>query len=215
MHTDSSPSAPEGTRLALIEAGLRLFGSQGFAATSTRELAAAAATNIGSIAYHFGGKEGLRLACAAEFARRIGTVAAVPVPNGLTPEAARALMRAILGRIVGFFVAGAQAEHLVAFMLRELAENGPGVDVLYDRLVEPNHRRFCALWAAATGAEAESEAVRLAVFSMLGQVVYFRIGRSVVARRMGWAEIGPAEAERITDTLLVNFDALLGAHRES
>ncbi len=54
----------EQTRAALIHAALQLFGSKGFDATSTREIAALAKANIGSIAYHFGGKEGLRLAAA-------------------------------------------------------------------------------------------------------------------------------------------------------
>ena len=58
------PPSAEQTRQALIRAALKLFGAKGFDGTSTREIAAAARANIGSIAYHFGGKEGLRLACA-------------------------------------------------------------------------------------------------------------------------------------------------------
>ncbi len=52
------------TRAALIQAALRLFGQKGFDGTSTREIATAAGANIGSIAYHFGGKEGLHTATA-------------------------------------------------------------------------------------------------------------------------------------------------------
>ena len=69
--TATAKSAPEGaegrgdaTRLALIHAALDLFGAKGFEASSTRAVAAAAGANLGSIAYHFGGKQGLRLACA-------------------------------------------------------------------------------------------------------------------------------------------------------
>ncbi len=57
-------SGGEATRAALIEAGLKLFGTHGYDAVSTRQIADAAEANIGSIAYHFGGKPGLRLACA-------------------------------------------------------------------------------------------------------------------------------------------------------
>ena len=38
---------------------MRGFGEKGFAATSIREIAALAGSNIASISYHFGGKEGL------------------------------------------------------------------------------------------------------------------------------------------------------------
>ncbi|RUU04606.1 TetR family transcriptional regulator, partial [Mesorhizobium sp. USDA-HM6] len=61
---EASPA--DQTRAALVQAALKLFGRRGFDGTSTREIAAEAEANIGSIAYHFGGKEGLR-AAAADF----------------------------------------------------------------------------------------------------------------------------------------------------
>ena len=60
------------TRRDLLDAALRLFARDGYDATSTRAIAAEAETNISSIAYHFGGKEGLRLACADAVAQAIG-----------------------------------------------------------------------------------------------------------------------------------------------
>ena len=54
------PKGADGTRTAIVEAAMRGFAEKGFAATGTREIAAMADTNVASIAYHFGGKEGLR-----------------------------------------------------------------------------------------------------------------------------------------------------------
>ena len=68
-------SPADQTRAALIRAALKLFGRQGFEGTSTREIAALANANIGSIAYHFGGKEGLRAACADYIVETIGGIA--------------------------------------------------------------------------------------------------------------------------------------------
>ncbi|TIX80566.1 MAG: TetR family transcriptional regulator, partial [Mesorhizobium sp.] len=62
LRREASPA--DMTRAALVRAALKLFGRQGFDGTSTREIAAEAKANIGSIAYHFGGKEGLRAAAA-------------------------------------------------------------------------------------------------------------------------------------------------------
>jgi len=204
------PLPPEGTRQALIAAGIRLFGRQGYAATSVRSLAQEAGANIAAIAYHFGGKDGLRLACAEEFGQRmagaIGQTGATPA-NG--PQAAREELKLIVRNVVRFLLSGPGASEIVPFMLRELAEGGPGVDAAYSSFAEPVHRRLCGLWGQATATEPESETVRLAVFSLIGQLMYFRIGQAIVARRMGWAGIGPAEIDQITRRILFNLDAML------
>ena len=55
----SCSSEPDPARARLVRAGLRLFAQQGFAATTTRELAQAAGVNVASISYYFGDKAGL------------------------------------------------------------------------------------------------------------------------------------------------------------
>ncbi|MCB1376685.1 MAG: TetR family transcriptional regulator, partial [Rhodobacteraceae bacterium] len=123
MNTDSPPA---GTRAALIHAGLHLFGRDGFAASSTRALAAEAGTNIASIAYHFGGKEGLRHACAEEVAARVAEVAGPPeTPPQMPPEMALARLETMLRALVAFLTRGPGAADTVAFILREMAEQGP------------------------------------------------------------------------------------------
>lgn len=210
----TQPAPPEGTRLALITAGLHLFGSKGFAATSTRELAAQAQTNVASIAYHFGGKDGLRLACAEEFARRFGAQVAGDAALPSTPDQARQALATVLTHMVQFVVGSAEAGALVPFMLREIAENGPGTDHIYNGLMEPTHRRFCALWAIATGQDADTETTKLAVFSMVGQVLYFRIGAAIIRRRMGWQAMQKPQVDAIVTQLLFNLDAVLAAATE-
>ncbi|MBM4059933.1 MAG: TetR/AcrR family transcriptional regulator [Planctomycetes bacterium] len=59
------------TRELLLDAAERLFGEQGYSATSLRQLTAAAGTNLAAVNYHFGGKQGL---CKAVLARRIAPI---------------------------------------------------------------------------------------------------------------------------------------------
>ncbi len=54
------------SRERLLLAAMRLFAEQGFAKTSTREIALAAGTNIASISYYFGDKAGLYRAAFTE-----------------------------------------------------------------------------------------------------------------------------------------------------
>ena len=216
-HGTLSPSA-DLTRQALIRAALKLFGSKGYDGTSTREIAAAAKANIGSIAYHFGGKEGLRLACAGFIVETIQGIAgqALKADADEPKGAAQATMRLNLAleRMVAFIVASPQAGEIVQFVLREMAHPTAALDAIYTGVFEPVHRRLCQIWAEATGDEAESERTRIAVFTMIGQVVYFRIARFAVLKRMGWDDIGPKEAAEIIAVAKDNLAAALAARKD-
>lgn len=211
------PSA-EQTRAALIHAALQLFGSKGFDATSTREIAGLAKANIGSIAYHFGNKEGLRLAAADYIVETIQGVAgqalghyAVIGVSANTKEEARQQLVVVIERMTQFIVVQPQSAEIVQFLQRELAHPTAALDRIYSGVFEPTHKRLCAIWEVATGEPAESEATRLIIFTLLGQVVYFRIGREAVKRRMGWATMGEDEAAAVAAIVRQNLMAILAA----
>jgi AcrR family transcriptional regulator len=209
------PKGADTTRKAIVEAAMRGFAEKGFAATGTREIAALAGTNVASIAYHFGGKEGLRLACAEHVVALMGGVLEAARQGELPadPAAARAVLTALVRRVVTFMLLDPQARLVASFMLRELSEPSPALDLIYERLFEEVHRRACAIWGVATGRDPESPAVRLSVFAMIGQVVYFNFARPVVERRMAWPDLGPKEVEAVADTIVRNLHARLDADR--
>ncbi|MFQ0812488.1 TetR family transcriptional regulator [Brucella anthropi] len=212
-----SPSVDQ-TRAALIHAALQLFGAKGFDATSTREIAGLARANIGSIAYHFGNKEGLRLAAADYIVETIqgiagqalGHYAAINAPAE-TKETARQQLGLALERMTYFIVAEPQSGEIVQFLMRELAHPTAALDRIYSGVFEPTHKRLCAIWEVATGEPAESEDTRLLIFTLLGQVIYFRIGREAVKRRMGWPTMGEDEAAAVAAIARQNLMAILAA----
>src|SRR4051794_1374311 len=210
-------SASDQTRTALIRAALKLFGTKGYEGASTREIAAAANANIGSIAYHFGGKAGLRAACAIFIVDTIQAVAKQALsaestaPKGAA--AATAQLNATLERMVGFIVAQPEAGEIVQFVLRELAHPTSALDTIYNGVFEPIHVRLCQVWADATGEDADSDRTKITVFTIIGQVVYFRIGREAVMRRMGWKNIGPKEAGAVITVAKDNLAAILAARK--
>jgi AcrR family transcriptional regulator len=216
MNRKRRPQSAEQTRQALVRAGLKLFGEKGFDGTSTRELAAAANANIGSIAYHFGSKEGLRSACAdfiVETMKGMASQALASAGEPTNADAARQQLLAALERLVAFMVASPEAGIIVQFILRELSHPTAALDIIYEGVFEPTHRRLCRIWAAATGEEAESEHTKIAVFTMIGQIVYFRIGRAAVLRRMGWNDIGTPEASAIAAVAGDNLAAILASRK--
>jgi len=207
----------EATRLALIHAALDLFGAKGFEAASTRAVAAAAGANLASIAYHFGGKRGLRLACADYVIGSIRDALAAPVAAAsggpLTPATARALLPSVLDAIFSFVVVRPEAQSIVRFMIREMFEPTEVFERFYAEAFAPLHERFCGVWATATGASASSPETRLATLAMLGQILYFRVGRPIAMRRLGWSEIGPREGAAIRIALTTHLEAALAAAR--
>jgi TetR/AcrR family transcriptional regulator, regulator of cefoperazone and chloramphenicol sensitivity len=210
----------EATRAALVRAALDLFGDKGFEATSTREIAAAAGANIAAIAYHFGGKDGLRLACADFVVATISEIVASGLARAvgiesLSAEAARDLLARIVGALIDGVVARDAARSTSRFVLREMFEPSPAFERVYAGVMGPTHMKACAIWSRATGAPAESEETRLAVFAVLAQVLYFRIARPAVLRRMDWRNIGPSETSAIKRVVLANLDAALDLARKA
>ena len=200
MKTHSERDA--GTRDALIRAGLELFGRHGFEASSIRDIARAAGVNSAGIAYHFGGKDGLRRACAEAIVATmkqqvLGSGPVPPLPPDLDQDAALEIILAVVSRVTAFAARAPESEAIARFVAREMMEPTPAFELLYEGMVGPVHGRLCVLWAAATGMEAEAPETRLSVFAMIGQVLYFRLARPAVMRRMGWQAIGAAESEAI------------------
>ena len=214
------PDSDAGTREALIRAGLDLFGRHGYEASSIREIAQAAGVNSAGIAYHFGGKDGLRQACAeavvATMKQRVfGAAATMPPLDGLAPEMAVELLLGIVGRVTAFAAQAPESETIARFVIREMMEPTAAFEALYEGLVGPVHGQVCRLWAAATGMEPEAQETRLAVFATIGQVIYFRLARPAVMRRMGWSTIDTAQSEAIADVIRANVRASIASMREN
>ena len=113
-----------------------------------------------------------------------------------------------------FMLAGPELGGFVRFILHELQYPTAALDIIYAGVFEPVHRRLCEVWAIATDAEPESEQVKIAIFAMIGQLVYFRIGREAVLRRLGWTDIGEDEARKIAGQATRNLMAAIAAARQ-
>ena len=130
---DRPLSGADVTRMALIDSAIKLFGDRGYDAVSTRDIADMAAANIGSIAYHFGGKAGLRRACAEHVIRNVlellGPAFTRPLPP-LSPDEALNRIEQFLTLFCHFWLLNPDSRAFVRFIVREQLEAGeiPGVD---------------------------------------------------------------------------------------
>lgn len=201
------------TRAQLIEAALDVFGRLGFEGASTREIAKAANANLAAIVYHFGGKEALHLAVAehvaASIMSRVGpTLAAAADPAAAaSPEAARAALDRLLNTLVEVILGSADAERWARFIVREQLQPTAAFDVIY-RFLGGAVATGTRLVATVLG-EPESDELRLRVFTLMGQVLVFRVAQALVLRSMQWPAIGDRERETIKRIVHDNTDAIL------
>lgn len=216
---EGSAAAGEKTRANLVRVALDLFGRKGYDATSTRDIAGAAGVNIAGIAYHFGGKAGLHRACGELVAGFLGdrlSALAIGDPHAdatLTPDAAAAAFEAAIVGMARFMLARPEAEAIARFMVREQMDPTATFEILYQGLIRPRHERLCRLWAHATGEDPRSEAVIIAVLALFGQVMFFRVGRATVLRRLDWADIDETNVEEIVDAVRESTRAMLASRR--
>ena len=174
----------------ILDAAEELFARQGFAATSTKQIGAAAGVNPALIHYYFGSKEGLYRALLSRLfesimARGAEQLAASPPPD----VAVRALV-------------GVQSETMVAhpsfprLLARELVDHGmthAGESIT--RLSETLFRRLCDLVRAGqeAGMFRRDMDPRFAALSVVSLVPYFHIARPVVGILLDSGPDGPDE----------------------
>jgi AcrR family transcriptional regulator len=201
------------TRARLIEAALDVFGRLGLDGATTREIARRAGVNLAAIVYHFGGKEALHLAVAEHIVGRIATLLQpvfaelADADSATSPAAAREALTHILDRYVDVLLGSADAERWSRFIVREQMQPTRAFETI-ERFMGGAHALATRLVATALG-RPEDEEVRLRVFTMIGQILVFRVAQALVLGRMGWKAIGAAERAKIKQVVGENIAAMV------
>jgi AcrR family transcriptional regulator len=217
METKPTRTPPGASREKLLAAAIELFGLRGFDGVSTREIAARAGVNIAGIAYQFGGKEELYLACTEHIAGMVrGRLVEATLQEGAAPEAlsaaeARQALRSLVSRFVRFLLGTPELDRFARIIVREQMDPTPAFEPLYRNIFEPMHIRLCQLWARATQADPAAEEVKLNAFGIISQLMFFRIARTAALRRLEWNAIGPEELAKIEAMIIRSLDIRLAA----
>ena len=184
----------DATQASILAAALSEFGAHGFAAATTRRIADAAGVTLPSIAYHFGGKEGLYVACAHEIVRRFqeATSALIAPITQLAsgpgdPDAARTLIADTLKRLLRLFLDPIGGQTQADFAMRALRERGPGFAILHDQLWAPGVAGLAQLVAVARGGQAATPADRTDALLLISSLLAFAMGREVSLKLLGHA----------------------------
>ncbi|RTQ97802.1 CerR family C-terminal domain-containing protein [Halomonas nitroreducens] len=204
---------PAVTRDRLIQAGIRLFGEHGYKATTTRMLADAAGANIGSIAYHFDNKHGLYLAAARYIADQLRQRLALgEAGEPMVPEerdAALVKLRAITRRMVRTFAADDDCRQWLLLVMREQVHPSEAFEILQAQAFGVVQATLGSLIARLTDRPVDDRRVILETHTLVGQIVFFLVGREPLLRRLGMAafdEATLADIEAVVDGHLRRYE---------
>ena len=200
----------------LIETAIGQFGRFGFDGASTREIARASETAMSSITYHFGGKEGLYLACAdyiAAKAKERNPAVFELLAEGVPADRADAVEQclAILDGFAQTMLHPA-SESWASFIVREQQAPTEAFERIYQGMMKGLIEGFGALVAVVRPDLGEQERRALSVL-LFGQALILRAGRASVCKALGTDTLGETEAALLRSQLRANSLCILNGGR--
>jgi TetR/AcrR family transcriptional regulator, regulator of cefoperazone and chloramphenicol sensitivity len=203
-------SRPEGeaARARLLQSGLRLFAQQGFAKTSTRELAEAAAVNVASISYYFGDKAGLYRAVFLEpLGKSDDELCRCDAP-GLSLE--QALARLFAGFLEPL-KRGDAARLCMKLHYREMLEpTGMWERELSDSL-EPMHHALLAVLCRHLGVEQPDDDLKRLALCIAGLGMHLHVGHDLIDKFAPRLHHGHGALDRWSERLVMYSLAMIAA----
>jgi AcrR family transcriptional regulator len=192
QHNLSQAEVGAQTRERLLDAAERLFAEKGFAATSVRDITAAAASNVAAINYHFGGKHNLY---HEVFRRRMAAmrdqrIASIRQAQGGT-ESLEGVLYAFATAFLQPLVDRGSGRLLIELITREMLDPQLPRELFLAEVVGPVQEALAeAIMKVTPGLEPGP--ARLCVVSIVGQLlqVAHRLRRGELAHAWG-AELPP------------------------
>ncbi len=168
------------SRERLLHAAMRLFAEQGFAKTSTREIALAAGTNIASISYYFGDKAGLYRAAFTEPAPHPHEdIAAFTNPANTLRES----LQAFYAQLLAPLKQGDLARMCMRLWYREMLEPTGLWTEKVDNGIRPAHAGLMQLLGRHLGvADLDDDDLSRLAFSVVGLAIQLMVTREVIEK---------------------------------
>jgi AcrR family transcriptional regulator len=179
--TESGDTTHDETRRQLLEAAGEIFAEVGFVRATVREICRRAGANIAAVNYHFGDKETLYTEVLRDSQRKafekypplLGVAADAPPEEKL-----RAFVRSFLLRLFD----NGPITRFGRMMSREMVEPTGALDSLLKERLRPMAGLLRGIMAEILGRSPDDERVRLCVFSVVSQCVFYHHCRTMISR---------------------------------
>jgi AcrR family transcriptional regulator len=195
------------TKDRLIEAAGEEFASKGYESARIRTICDRAGANVAAVNYHFGDKEQLYVETVLH-AHRCGLD--TPDADAAMPAAPADQLRCFVHHFLNHVLAISYPEDWRhRLMLREMLHPTSASDVLIREAIRPKFeclqgilRRFCP--------DADERKLNALAFSVIGQCLYYRMGRPIAERLIGRDSFESLDLEFLTDHITTFCIAALG-----
>ncbi|MBX6315631.1 MAG: CerR family C-terminal domain-containing protein [Isosphaeraceae bacterium] len=200
--------ATDPTKKRLLEAAGQEFAEKGFEGATVRSiLQRAGIKNIAAINYYFGDKEQLYIQAVIE-AHRCG-VEWPPEEEVVRGEPAEQLRRYVRHFLSHVLALDEESRWHHALMLRELFQPTIASQTLVREVIRPKFERLLAL-LRRIHPEADERRLHATAFSIVGQCLHYRMGRSVSRQLIGPEAFARLDLDYLTDHITDFSLAALG-----
>jgi AcrR family transcriptional regulator len=198
------------SRERLVLAAMKLFAEQGFAKTSTREIALAAGTNIASISYYFGDKAGLYRAAFTEPAPHSSAdIAAFTRPDATLRES----LMAFYAHLLDPLKQGDMARLCMRMWFREMLEpTGLWTEEIQNG-IKPAHEGMMLVLARHMQLREPDDDLARLVFCVVGMALQMMIARDVIDEIRPQLLDGSAAIDTWQARLVDYAEAIIGAEQ--
>jgi AcrR family transcriptional regulator len=223
MMDDPPKSAkPRDVRETLLRVATELFGDLGLEGASTRLLSRRAGTNLSSIRYHFGGKDGLYKAVLSSIVERFESLTRplrdeakrqLDALTGADQEADRRVLMDLLRRLIALMVetigGKLKIKNAEKVILREQTSPTPHFGILYDGYMRGVIDTFRSLAERYVGGPLPETEWIIRTHSLFAQIIAFLVPREALVRILGVKRLNPDHLAAITRIVTGNVEACL------
>jgi len=190
----------------VIAAAIDRFGADGFTRTSTRAVVEQAGANLVSIHHHFGGKDQLYCAAAAQIAEGARDQSAAVIARGqalarnrtATTDALIDGVYDVYSAFLQLMLAGGLPDAWMRFVVREQMEpTETGAFECLFSVVRPFFETVFALVARLQRRRVTDARVRLTTLMIFGHIYVCRTNPRGAQNLLGWKTFGPRELTTI------------------
>jgi AcrR family transcriptional regulator len=174
----SSSPVEQDTRTRLLIAAGPVFAESGYQRATIRDISHAANVNVASVAYYFGDKMGLYRAVIEQIRR--SREQRFPAPENTPDQSPEDSLSLLISTMLSRMIKGDQHGWESQLIMREMDEPTSVFREMVQEFFRPIYDQLKTVLRSLLPTDADDYVVEQFALSVVGQCVYYRIGRLVI-----------------------------------